>query len=84
MPKTEYLGLYVMSSREDPIRDFVDSMVEGAGTEASPLSDPQKLDNAIKALNENKQSKLTPGNGITIAEDGTISVSFINGDEVAY
>jgi hypothetical protein len=84
MPKTEYLGLYVMSSREDFVRDFVDSMVEGTGTEASPLSDPQKLDNAIKALNENKQSKLTAGNGITISEDGTISVSFINGDEVAY
>jgi hypothetical protein len=30
------------------------------------------------------QTKLTAGTGITIAEDGTISVSFDNGDIVAY
>ena len=39
--------------------------------------------NMTTAVN-NKQKKLTAGSGITIAEDGTISVSYANGDEEVY
>ncbi|MGM9971545.1 MAG: hypothetical protein ACI35W_03990 [Anaeroplasmataceae bacterium] len=83
MPKTEYLELYTMESSQSPIKEFVQAMVHGEGTSDSPLSDPQKIDAAIKELNANKQSKLTPGFGISIV-DGVISLSLTNASEEAY
>lgn len=84
MPKTEYLELYMMDSVNSPIREFVESRIPGEGTEDSPLSDPQKIDKAIKDLNDNKQSKLKPGFGITIDAEGNISLSLENASEGAY
>lgn len=85
MPKTEYLGLNLTDDGATLVRAWQKSLDGvGDGSESSPKSNMQIIDDAFKELNENKQSKLTAGNGITISEDGTISVSFINGDEVAY
>ena len=84
MPKTEYLGLYVMETANEKLSEFVDSMIMGEGTEVSPFSDPQKIDKAIKDLNENKQKKLTAGFGISIDENGNIALSLENASEGAY
>ena len=42
------------------------------------------VESGISESFDSKQNKLTAGTGISIAEDGTISVSFANGDEEVY
>ena len=54
---------------------------DGTQLNASNFND---LENRIDIAFQGVQDKLTPGEGITISEEGVISVSFENADEQEY
>lgn len=85
MPKTENIGLNLTDDESTTMRAWQKSLDGvGDGSESSPKSNMQIIDEEFGKLNENKQSKLTPGFGIAIDEDGTIRLSLENASEGAY
>lgn len=62
-----------ISETFDTLKEIQD-WINGDGVNATELSQ------AVA----NKQKKLTPGNGISISEDGVISISYPDGDEEVY
>lgn len=85
MPKTENLGLNLTDDESTTMRAWQKSLDGvGDGSETSPKSNMQIIDEAIGGLEKNKQALLTPGFGIAIDDDGTIRLALDNASEGAY
>ena len=73
-----------INKKMDEFTQLGNSIATNVETNANNITTLQTNLESTNAKVDKKQDKLIAGNGISIAEDGTISVSYANGDEVSY